>query len=257
MHDICVQGVWSFLPPLNFPMCQNPEKNRVPNWPPPKNGRVQDLPPPKNSRVPNSGEFRGRKSWTLPFFWGGQFGTLFFFWILAHKKNLGVARRIRCTIVNLTNLLLTLSPLIWVLNHIVYEHGLCNKMYSYCCISPRTAVVCVVEPGGTWRATAWSRSARRAWTSVQWTSQTSSLSWPRPMYCRSECLLASPSVSQVSWIKTDQGFVLCILQVKEFFENCKSRSVGKKATPYICGFILYKLNISMTSAGREDEKMRK
>ena len=70
-----LQCVWFFLPPPNFPLCQNPEKNRVPNWPPPKNGRVQDL-APLNS--PELG--------TLLFFGGGQFGTLFFFWILAHKQ---------------------------------------------------------------------------------------------------------------------------------------------------------------------------
>ena len=34
------------------------------------------MPPPKNDRVPNFGEFRGGKSWTLPIFGGGQFGTL-------------------------------------------------------------------------------------------------------------------------------------------------------------------------------------
>ena len=57
------------------------KKNRVPNWP-----------PPKNSRVPNSGEFRGAKSWTLPFLGGGQFGTRFFsgFW---HKGKFGGGKK--------------------------------------------------------------------------------------------------------------------------------------------------------------------
>ena len=43
-------------------------ESRNPNWSPQKNGRVQDLPPPKNGRVLKSGEFRGSKSWILPFF---------------------------------------------------------------------------------------------------------------------------------------------------------------------------------------------
>ena len=67
------------VPPPNLPMCQNPENTKLCKLATPKNGRVQDLPSPKNGRVPNSGEFRGCKSWTLPFFSGGQFGTLFFF----------------------------------------------------------------------------------------------------------------------------------------------------------------------------------
>ena len=63
-----LQGGPLFLPPPNFPMCQNGENNRVLNWPPSEITRVQNLPPPKIGRVQNFGEFRGGKFWTLPLF---------------------------------------------------------------------------------------------------------------------------------------------------------------------------------------------
>ena len=54
------------------------------------------MPTPKNGKVPNSGEFRGRKFWTLPFlgvaspglsqFRGWPIQDSVYFWILAHKE---------------------------------------------------------------------------------------------------------------------------------------------------------------------------
>ena len=91
-----IQGGWSFLPLPNFPMCQNQEKKQSHELATLWNDQVQDLPPPKNGRVPDSGEFRGCKFRTLPFFWGGKSGLSHFrgwpvqdsvlFWILAHRK---------------------------------------------------------------------------------------------------------------------------------------------------------------------------
>ena len=61
----------------------------------------------------------------------------------------------------------------------------------------------------------------------------------------------SLSVSCISLIETNPGYVLCILQeceaisglrdalgLTEFFDTCKSRSKGKKASYhlYLCGF---------------------
>jgi len=48
-------------------------KNNSPELATPANNRVQNLPPLKIGRVQNFGEFRGGKSWTLPFFVGGEF----------------------------------------------------------------------------------------------------------------------------------------------------------------------------------------
>ena len=47
----------------------------------PQKDRVYELPPTKKGRVPNTGEFRGGKFWTLPFFWN-----------LAHRK-FGVGKK--------------------------------------------------------------------------------------------------------------------------------------------------------------------
>ena len=95
-QELLMWGVWSFLPPPNFPMCQNPEKKHhelATLW----NDQVQDLPPQKNGRVQNLPPLNSPQLGTLPFFggWqvlnlviseGGQFRTLVFFWILAHRE---------------------------------------------------------------------------------------------------------------------------------------------------------------------------
>ena len=73
-----IQGGPLFLPPPNFPMCQNGEKQQSPELATPSNDRVQSLPPPKIGRVHNFGEFRGGKFWILPFSEGDKFWTLSF-----------------------------------------------------------------------------------------------------------------------------------------------------------------------------------
>ena len=70
------QGGKLFLPPPNFPMCQNGEKQQSPELATPSNGRVQDLPPSKNGRVQDLPPLNSPKFWTLPFFGGGKFLTI-------------------------------------------------------------------------------------------------------------------------------------------------------------------------------------
>ena len=81
-----IHGVSSFLPPANFPMCQNPEDFFFMNRPPsksmpchPKNGRAQNLPPL------NSGIFLGWQVLDLYTLEGGHF-MIFFFWILSFQR---------------------------------------------------------------------------------------------------------------------------------------------------------------------------
>ena len=47
-----LRGGWSFLPPPNFPMCQNPEKNRVLNWPPSEMTKSRTCHPKKMEESP-------------------------------------------------------------------------------------------------------------------------------------------------------------------------------------------------------------
>ena len=92
-------------------MCQNPEeKNKVLNWPPsevtrsrtchPKKMAKSSICHPQKMAVSNTGEFRGGKFWSLPFFGGGKSWTWLFqdsviFLESGTQGNLGVARRIR------------------------------------------------------------------------------------------------------------------------------------------------------------------
>ena len=87
-----LQGVWSFLPPLIFPMCQNPEKieswtghplkRLIPTLATPKKWQSPELATLKLTRVGDSAIFGGGKSWTYVISERGQFRTLFFsgFW---------------------------------------------------------------------------------------------------------------------------------------------------------------------------------
>ena len=67
-----IQGESSFLPPPNFLMCPNAEKN----WPPSEKTYAQHL------SLPNNWEWQVLD---LVISEGGQFRTLFFSWILAHS----------------------------------------------------------------------------------------------------------------------------------------------------------------------------
>ena len=86
-----VQGVWSFLPPPNFPMCQNPEK-KSPKLASPKKWQSPGLATPKLTRVGDSDIFWGWQVLDSAIFWGGQFRTLFFsgFW---HIGKLGGGKK--------------------------------------------------------------------------------------------------------------------------------------------------------------------
>ena len=97
-----VQVVSSFLPPHNFPICQNPEKNRVLNWPPPKmvesrtwhpqKMAFQNLPPP-HTNVLDSVFFLGGKFWTLLFLYAGPVLDSVIFAGFWHKGNLGGGKK--------------------------------------------------------------------------------------------------------------------------------------------------------------------
>ena len=67
---------------VSDPFCQNPEKNRVPNWPPQKNGSVQDLPPAKKWQSPTLVNLRVASPRLCHFLGVASLGLCFFFWIL-------------------------------------------------------------------------------------------------------------------------------------------------------------------------------
>ena len=91
-----VQVVSSFLPPHNFPMCQNPEKNRVLNWPPPKMVESRTWHPQKNGSLelatPTHQCFGLRLfcGWqvldSVIFGRGTSPGLCYFCWILAQRE---------------------------------------------------------------------------------------------------------------------------------------------------------------------------
>ena len=87
-----LQGIWSFLPPPNFLICQNPEKNRVPNWVPPKKSPGHAT--PKLTRVGDSAIFWGWQVLDSVIFLGWPvWDSDFFFWILAHRHIWGWQER--------------------------------------------------------------------------------------------------------------------------------------------------------------------